>query len=103
MAEKTGRNDPCPCGSGQKYKRCCGGGLIGEAVERFQGKMSQEWRPDDATRVRMLEAMRANDADPAYIYAFEKTGVLVFQETMHLIDPSDLEAWQTAYEEYRPT
>jgi uncharacterized protein len=21
---KTGRNDPCPCGSGQKYKRCCG-------------------------------------------------------------------------------
>jgi SEC-C motif-containing protein len=20
----TGRNDPCPCGSGQKYKRCCG-------------------------------------------------------------------------------
>jgi uncharacterized protein len=21
---KIGRNDPCPCGSGQKYKRCCG-------------------------------------------------------------------------------
>ena len=20
---KIGRNDPCPCGSGQKYKRCC--------------------------------------------------------------------------------
>jgi len=20
---KVGRNDPCPCGSGQKYKRCC--------------------------------------------------------------------------------
>ncbi len=20
---KTGRNDPCPCGSGAKYKRCC--------------------------------------------------------------------------------
>jgi hypothetical protein len=20
---KTGRNDPCPCGSGHKYKRCC--------------------------------------------------------------------------------
>lgn len=19
-----GRNDPCPCGSGKKYKRCCG-------------------------------------------------------------------------------
>lgn len=22
---KTGRNDPCPCGSGRKYKHCCGG------------------------------------------------------------------------------
>ncbi|MBI5071448.1 preprotein translocase subunit SecA [Candidatus Falkowbacteria bacterium] len=22
--EKIGRNDPCPCGSGQKYKKCCG-------------------------------------------------------------------------------
>jgi len=21
--EKTGRNDPCPCGSGKKYKKCC--------------------------------------------------------------------------------
>jgi len=21
---KTGRNEPCPCGSGKKYKRCCG-------------------------------------------------------------------------------
>jgi uncharacterized protein len=20
---KTGRNDPCPCGSGRKYKKCC--------------------------------------------------------------------------------
>lgn len=22
---RVGRNDPCPCGSGKKYKRCCGG------------------------------------------------------------------------------
>jgi len=21
---KIGRNEPCPCGSGKKYKRCCG-------------------------------------------------------------------------------
>jgi preprotein translocase subunit SecA len=21
---KVGRNDPCPCGSGRKYKQCCG-------------------------------------------------------------------------------
>ena len=23
---KVGRNDPCPCGSGKKYKNCCGRG-----------------------------------------------------------------------------
>jgi uncharacterized protein YecA (UPF0149 family) len=23
-AETIGRNDPCPCGSGKKYKKCCG-------------------------------------------------------------------------------
>jgi uncharacterized protein YecA (UPF0149 family) len=25
---QAGRNDPCPCGSGRKYKRCC----IGEVA-----------------------------------------------------------------------
>jgi preprotein translocase subunit SecA len=24
VGEKIGRNDPCPCGSGKKYKKCCG-------------------------------------------------------------------------------
>lgn len=26
-APKVGRNDPCPCGSGKKFKQCCGGKL----------------------------------------------------------------------------
>jgi uncharacterized protein len=25
---KVGRNDPCPCGSGKKYKKCCGGAAV---------------------------------------------------------------------------
>ncbi|GAF75123.1 unnamed protein product, partial [marine sediment metagenome] len=24
---KVGRNDPCPCGSGKKFKKCCGRNL----------------------------------------------------------------------------
>ena len=27
-APKVGRNEPCPCGSGKKYKRCCGGARV---------------------------------------------------------------------------
>lgn len=29
-AEKIGRNDPCPCGSGKKYKKCCGANISDE-------------------------------------------------------------------------
>jgi tetratricopeptide (TPR) repeat protein len=25
--QKVGRNEPCPCGSGKKFKKCCGGGV----------------------------------------------------------------------------
>ncbi len=24
VEKKVGRNEPCPCGSGKKYKKCCG-------------------------------------------------------------------------------
>ena len=27
-ASKVGRNDPCPCGSGKKYKKCCGSATV---------------------------------------------------------------------------
>ena len=23
LVEKVGRNDPCPCGSGRQFKKCC--------------------------------------------------------------------------------
>lgn len=29
MKKKTGRNDPCPCGSGKKFKKCCESKMIG--------------------------------------------------------------------------
>ena len=28
VGPKAGRNDPCPCGSGKKFKKCCGAGLL---------------------------------------------------------------------------
>ena len=27
VSKHIGRNDPCPCGSGKKYKKCCGAHL----------------------------------------------------------------------------
>ncbi|HVJ08425.1 MAG TPA: anaerobic sulfatase maturase [Acidisarcina sp.] len=33
-------NAPCPCGSGQKFKRCCGSGKAGSRPHRISSKMS---------------------------------------------------------------
>ncbi len=39
-AEKVGRNDPCPCGSGKKYKKCCGRDAL-ETNEEERHEVSQ--------------------------------------------------------------
>ena len=36
-APRTGRNDPCPCASGKKFKRCCESGAAGEPRLRAAG------------------------------------------------------------------
>jgi SEC-C motif len=38
----VGRNDPCPCGSGRKYKRCC---LFTDEELKKQGRHNTENRP----------------------------------------------------------
>ena len=48
----------------------------------------------------MVEDMKAAGIDPAFIYAFEKTGLLVSEENQDLIPEKDLEEWRAAIEEY---
>jgi len=54
----AGRNDPCPCGSGQKYKRCC--------LEREAASSQEERRAHaaelQATMAEVLEIDRASNA-----------------------------------------
>ena len=33
MSTKVGRNDPCPCGSGAKYKKCCDNPIVLRQME----------------------------------------------------------------------
>ncbi len=37
----TGRNDPCPCGSGRKYKKCCGAVIALEPATRAQRRCGE--------------------------------------------------------------
>lgn len=40
MDQKVGRNDPCPCGSGKKYKQCCMLNIKPPATKR---KLTAKW------------------------------------------------------------
>lgn len=37
MSDEPGRNDPCPCGSGRKYKNCCQGETTGLSSSTWKG------------------------------------------------------------------
>ena len=62
---KPGRNDPCPCGSGKKYKKCC---LANEeAAEREQLAEAEARRAESAAAHRLhLQEMRAAMATLSY-------------------------------------
>jgi len=48
---KLGRNDPCPCGSGKKYKRCCGDPLSVRASDPPNSESHYEhFRADELIR-----------------------------------------------------
>lgn len=72
--ERIGRNDPCPCGSGKKYKRCC----EDKDVERLRhsstvpGRTQAEVkaRPEEGLTAARLETMLGHDLariDPARV------------------------------------
>jgi len=60
---KTGRNDPCPCGSGKKYKKCC---LVPAEVGDFQYR---RWRQIEAGLIPRLTS-----------FVFEVFGLEVVEE-----------------------
>ncbi len=49
----------------------------------------------------MVQGMKQAGIDPAIIYAFEKTGLLVTEANEHLISDKDRAEWEAAIFEYR--
>jgi hypothetical protein len=56
---------------------------------------------EDAFIEDVAEAMESADANPAWIYAFRKTGLLVTEMNERLIPRADLMKWHSAISEYR--
>ena len=74
MAIKIGRNDPCPCGSGKKYKQCCAlapqvGTVVKKghdgAIERAVGWLNTNHRKavSRAIDIMLFEGLSEDDQD----------------------------------------
>ncbi len=65
MNRRIGRNDPCPCGSGKKYKKCCF--LKNEAVELKNMEYSQFHNTRMSAKGKLVETaecrMNISDSD----------------------------------------
>ena len=99
---------------GTVYKSLPMSSDVREALEQlrqaFVAKPGREPGPDDLffpdvphpehLEAMMVEDMKAAGLDPAFIYAFEQTGLLVTEENQHLILENDLEEWVVSIEEY---
>jgi hypothetical protein len=48
----------------------------------------------------MVQAMKEAGLHPAFVYAFEKTGLIVTEENQHLLSENDLAEWEAAIQEY---
>ncbi len=82
---KVGRNDPCPCGSGRKYKKCCAASDAAQAQDSNGTAVTRlvtsdgntltiaraSWRVDDPVAVRAALAAAPDfdgDADGAFVW-----------------------------------
>lgn len=81
---KTGRNQPCPCGSGKKYKRCC-------------------WDKDQSAWVDVVHEMPPifdHLADTADLYAIEELDRLS-NSVVRLVNEGQLDDADAACEQLR--
>ncbi len=77
---KVGRNDPCPCGSGKKYKQCCMN--KSQPQSSLRKKITAKW-------------LNAPSPQPAqYSDLMERTfgnAIHAQQETFHPVKPAEEE------------
>jgi hypothetical protein len=78
---RPGRNDPCPCGSGRKYKRCC--------LERdAAGRYTREERGSALAKLEGFVAVELRrEDDAAWLTFFERWG-----ERLEALDAQEDEA-----------
>src|SRR5690242_11736878 len=82
--------------------------MLEQQRQKFIEKYGREPGPDDPVffdmpplehvEHEMVQAMKKAGLDPACIHAYEKTGLLVTEENLHLIPEKDLDEWDAIRE-----
>jgi len=91
---KIGRNQPCPCGSGEKYKRCC---LTAHQLERQQQQAAQQNQVASTLMDAIKKIQAAADRKKEQFF---ELGVFVFFSSTKgdawLLEMTDTDAVQVA-------
>lgn len=97
---KAGRNDPCPCGSGRKYKHCCqpkesGGGEQTTIAQLMQAAVAHHQAGQlDQAETRYRQVLQFEPANPD---ANHYLGIIAMQVGQHAAGLPHLEtAWKAA-------
>ncbi|KUK63994.1 MAG: Uncharacterized protein XD84_1821 [Desulfotomaculum sp. 46_80] len=94
MISKVRRNDPCPCGSGKKYKKCCLGKPLPEAAQNsFERYLDNLWSYEKVNEMGTEEIV---DKLQDIGISFEKETFLEDVEKFYSARPRQLsESWVT--------
>ena len=85
MTEKIGRNDPCPCGSGKKYKHCCG---------RSDADIAPERKGHDGGVERALDWLTTRHRKAVGVAIQEMLFEGLSDEERSALDGLDQDTWQ---------
>lgn len=83
-SKKHSRNDPCPCGSGKKYKHCCFGKDIDEESPRREGRGKPKfpigtvalYGPDDEVTTKIAASVILHDGAEPIMKRWMSTDVM---------------------------
>jgi|GEM_PF-565943 len=82
---KTGRNEPCPCGSGKKYKKCCMNAPLEDGDKTPEARAAQEPQAPRAPREPGETETKATAGDLAEEEALDEVRALVSHVERNLL------------------
>ena len=82
---KSSRNEPCPCGSGKKYKQCCLQGSGAPAIQESKGH--------DGAIARVVEWLSGHHRKALHAAFDELLDDLLAKEDAGKLDQIDEESW----------